>query len=227
MSYSDYASLKRLLDILYASCASLLLVIPFSAIALSVRMTSRGPVIFKQARIGKGALPFTCYKIRSMKEGTPTLAASRLTSPDQYTTEIGRFLRRTSLDEITQLYNVLRGDMSLIGPRPLIACEGDVHRARRASGVYRHAPGLSGLSQTVSRDFLTDAQKARLDELYSDHASLWLDLLILLHTLPCIRHGNHTKGLLYEHFTFPYRRSASRASATRHRHVKGKDKPNA
>ncbi len=225
-AFGDYASFKRLLDILYASSASFLLALPFSLIALSVRISSGSPVIFRQVRVGQDGIPFTCYKIRSMRMDAPSVPASRLTHPDRFVTKIGRFLRRTSLDEITQLYNVLRGDMSLIGPRPLIPDEKDVHRKRRACGAFRAVPGLSGLSQTVSRDFLTDVQKARLDELYSDHASLWLDLSILMHTLPCLRHGEamRQKGHFYESFILPHRRSAAHSSATRHRHVKGKGK---
>ena len=219
-----YLTAKRVLDIAYASSASLLLALPFSLIALSVLLSSGSPVIFKQVRVGRGGVPFTCYKIRSMRKDAPVLPASLLTDQEGLVTDIGRFLRRTSLDEITQLYNILRGDMSLIGPRPLIPVEHDVHRQRRASGASHKVPGLSGLSQTVSRDFLTDFQKSRLDELYSDHASIWLDLSILMHTLPCIRHGEATrqKGHLYESFLIPHRRSASRASAPRHRHLKSK-----
>ncbi len=188
MRTRSYLICKRGFDIVYAAAALAFSAVPMVSMALAVRLTSSGPALFRQVRIGRDGLPFVCYKIRTMREGTPSCAAAKLQNADAYTTRVGRILRRYSLDETAQLINILRGDMSLIGPRPLIPAEREMHRMRAEGGVYAMRPGLSGLAQIHGRDTLSDRKKARLDTLYTDNASIWLDAAILSRTFRCIYH---------------------------------------
>lgn len=188
MHFSSYTRCKRILDIIYASSGIFLSIIPMTCIAAAVKATSKGPFIFRQVRIGQNGTPFVCYKIRTMKNGTPQCPSAKLCNRASCMTPIGSFLRSHSLDELTQFFNVLRGDMSVIGPRPLIPQERDLHRMRTEKGVYSLRPGISGLSQINGRDDLTDRLKARLDAIYLENASLWLDFAILARTLRCLRH---------------------------------------
>lgn len=220
-----YMQIKRIFDVFYASIGLVMLALPLSCITLLIRITEGDPALFRQERIGKNGVPFTCYKIRSMHTDAPLCAAAALSHPEQYITPIGKFLRRTSLDEITQLYNVLRGDMSLIGPRPLIPNERTVHKARHASGASLIRPGISGLAQIASRDRLTDHQKVWLDTIYAERMSPWLDLALLARTFSRIYHSDHfkahTKGFSYETaFILPHRRGIAHSFAPQHRHVK-------
>lgn len=174
-----YAALKRILDFLIALFALALALLPMLLIALLIRADSRGEPIFRQQRIGRGGKPFTCYKFRTMRESTPaSCATDELKDAEGYITRFGKFLRKTSLDELPQLVNVLKGDMSLIGPRPLIPEETQVHELRAAAGVYRLRPGLTGYAQIRGRDFVTPEEKAALDEEYLHRISFKTDLQI-------------------------------------------------
>ena len=159
------------------------LALPMLVIALAVSLSSRGGVIFRQERVGRGGEHFVCLKFRTMYQEAPHDRPSAEMRDGRYVTPIGRFLRRTSLDELPQLWNVLRGEMSLVGPRPLIPCESEVHELRRRCGVDCLRPGMTGLAQIRGRDLLSPREKARLDARYAKSASLGGDLKIIFQTL--------------------------------------------
>ncbi len=186
--HSSYAYAKRGFDILISAAGLCLLALPMASCALAIKLTSPGPVLLHQTRIGRNGVPFICRKFRTMHRNTPLCAAAHLPRPSHYITPLGRILRRYSFDETAQLLNVLRGDMSLIGPRPLIPQERELHRLRAQQGVYALRPGISGLSQIRGRDTLSSADKAAWDAAYAACASLSLDAAIFTHTLRCIRH---------------------------------------
>ena len=173
---------KRVLDVVFAVALVAFLAIPMALIWLAVVITSRGGGIFSQTRIGKDGKEFTCYKFRTMRRDTPVCSAKQMAEQggaEKYLTPIGRFLRRTSLDELPQLWNVIKGDMSLVGPRPLIADEREVHRAREQSGVYRLRPGITGLAQIRGRNSISDERKVELDTQYLYELGFVQDVKIL------------------------------------------------
>ena len=179
-----YTVCKRVLDFLIALFALAITLLPMLFISLLIKADSRGSAVFRQQRIGRGGKPFTCYKFRTMKVSTPaSCATDDLSDADGYITRFGKFLRKTSLDELPQLFNVLKGDMSLIGPRPLIPEETDVHARRMEAGVYRLRPGLTGYAQIHGRDFVTPEEKAALDEVYLRSVSLKTDLQIFFRSI--------------------------------------------
>ncbi len=184
-----YRILKRTLDILFSAILLLFLALPMFLLAIVIRMTSRGPAIFHQKRVGRDGTLFVCLKFRTMVESAPSDCPSVQMKDGRYVTPIGRFLRRTSLDELPQLWNVLRGEMSLVGPRPLIPCEELVHTLRHRSGADRLRPGITGLSQVHGRDFLSDLEKARLDARYARTLHLGGDLRIVAQTLAGVFSG--------------------------------------
>ncbi len=179
-----YAAVKRALDVFFSAIALILLCIPMLLISLLIRIDARDKAIFTQKRVGRDEKVFECYKFRTMKKEAPRYCAKKdLADADAFITRTGRFLRKTSLDELPQLWNVLRGDMSFIGPRPLIREEVSVHEMRRACGVYRVRPGISGYAQINGRDMISDERKVELDKYYLDHFSFALDVRILLGTV--------------------------------------------
>lgn len=178
-----YRFLKRMLDVLFSALLLVFLALPMACIALAVALSSRGGAIFRQERVGRNGKIFLCLKFRTMYETAPHDRPSAEMRDGRYVTPIGRFLRKTSLDELPQLWNVLRGEMSLVGPRPLIPCEDEVHRLRRRCGVDRLRPGMTGLAQIRGRDLLEDREKARLDTRYARRASLFCDARIVGETL--------------------------------------------
>lgn len=182
-----YPFCKRCLDI-FLSLFLLLAAAPlFFAVAFGIRVTSRGPVFFRQVRVGRRLEPFLLYKFRTMSCAAPRdVASAVLSSPDRYITPFGRFLRRSSLDEFPQLWNVLRGDMSLLGPRPLVLSEAELIFSRAARGVYTVRPGISGLAQISGRDFLDDREKLHLDAEYVRHLSFFSDFLLFFSTLAAV-----------------------------------------
>lgn len=185
-----YGVLKRGLDILFSALLLVLLALPMLLVALLVALSSRGGVLFRQWRIGRDGVPFVCYKFRTMTaDAPPNRPSASFFDVAQYVTPVGRFLRRTSLDELPQLFNVLSGRMSLVGPRPLIPEEGGIHRIRRENGVYAVRPGMTGLAQVSGRRALDDAEKAALDVLYVRRMSLWQDVRILGRTLLVAKNG--------------------------------------
>ena len=175
--------MKRVLDFTAALFACILLFPLFLVIALIILVTDGAPVIHKHKRIGKDMKKFTIYKFRTMKNGTRLTATVNLTESDEQITPVGRILRKTSIDELPQLFNILKGDMSFVGPRPLIIHEGDIHRMRKEAGVYAVRPGLTGWAQINGRDRVTDEEKVRLDKEYVEKQSIMFDLKIMLMTV--------------------------------------------
>jgi O-antigen biosynthesis protein WbqP len=171
--------MKRIFDLLAALGLILTLAPLFLLVVLAVRLTSVGPVLFRTQRVGKGNKLFTMYKFRTMRINTPQVATHLLKEPDQFLTPIGKLLRRTSLDELPQLINVLSGEMSLVGPRPALFNQDDLIALRTAGGVHQLTPGVTGWAQVNGRDELPITEKVKLDEWYLKNRSLWLDLKIL------------------------------------------------
>ncbi len=183
-----YAKVKRALDIFFSVALLSFLWLPMFIITMAIRIDSEGEGVFKQRRVGRGGRVFVCYKFRTMyKNAPPNIPSSQFDESNKYITRVGRFLRRSSLDELPQLLNVLKGDMSLVGPRPLIIEEETVHEGRRKSGVYELRPGITGLSQISGRDSVSDKQKIMLDTQYLDSVSLFSDIKILARTFLKLR----------------------------------------
>ena len=181
---SKYILLKRFIDMIVAYILLLICYIPMIVIAIIIKIVDGGPVIFRQKRIGLNGKIFVCYKFRTMRCDAPSnLSTKDFVNAGEYITPLGAFLRRTSLDELPQLFNVLAGDMSLVGPRPLIPNEKDMHTLRKKLGVYNTRPGITGLAQVCGRDRLTDARKAECDEIYVSNMSLFCDLYIIFATV--------------------------------------------
>lgn len=175
--------MKRCLDLLLAATALLLLAAPLALLAALVRLTSPGPVLYWSDRVGRNNIIFRMPKFRSMRLGTPALATHLLPEPDQYLTPIGSFLRKSSLDELPQLWSVLAGDMSLVGPRPALFNQDDLIALRTQHGVHALVPGLTGWAQINGRDELPIPEKVKLDVEYLQRRSVWFDLHILWLTL--------------------------------------------
>ena len=175
--------IKRILDISVSLVALIVLLIPFVIISLLIKLCSKGPVFFKQVRMGKDDVPFDILKFRSMYETAPhQISTSQLSNPSQHVTTIGKFLRKTSLDELPQLINVIKGDMSIVGPRPLILSEKNVLNLRTRNGASKVLPGITGLAQVNGRDELPDDEKAQFDSYYAANVSLSLDFKIIMKT---------------------------------------------
>jgi len=173
---------KRALDLLLVLLAGLFLALPLLSIALLVRLTSPGPALYWSQRVGRDNRLFAMPKFRSMRIDTPEVATHLLERPEQWLTPIGSFLRRSSLDELPQLWNILTGDMSFVGPRPALFNQADLVALRTDAGVHALVPGLTGWAQVNGRDELPIAQKVALDAWYLQHRSLVLDLKILCRT---------------------------------------------
>ena len=171
--------MKRIFDLLVALGLIVTFAPLFLLVVLAVRLTSNGPVLFRTQRVGKGNKLFTMYKFRTMQLDTPQVATHLLKEPDQFLTPIGKLLRRTSLDELPQLINVLSGEMSLVGPRPALFNQDDLIALRTAGGVHEMTPGVTGWAQVNGRDELPIPEKVKLDEWYLKNRSAWLDLKIV------------------------------------------------
>lgn len=192
-----YPALKSRLDACLALLALALLSPLLAGIAFGIRCTSPGPILFRQVRLGQGMEPFLLYKFRTMVCSAPRETASAdLPCRARYVTRFGAFLRKTSLDELPQLFNVLRGEMALLGPRPVIPGEGELVARRACTGAYRVKPGLSGLAQVRGRDLLSDEEKADLDGAYAAHLSPGRDACLLFATVFAVlaRRGLREEG---------------------------------
>ncbi len=174
--------MKRLFDLFLCLSALLLLLIPVLLVALLVKLTSRGPVVYWSDRLGQDNKIFRMPKFRTMQVETPAVATHLLTNPDQYLTPIGSFLRKSSLDELPQLWSILCGDMSFVGPRPALYNQDDLIGLRTEQQVHTLLPGLTGWAQINGRDELPIPQKVKLDAYYLEHRSFLLDVKILLLT---------------------------------------------
>lgn len=187
-------TIKRIFDaffgVLLLICLSPLMLV----LAIWIKLDSKGPVLFKQERVGRNGKRFTIYKFRSMSDDAPhQMATSEFDTALSYITRSGQLMRKTSLDELPQLVNVVKGEMSFIGPRPLIPKEEKVLRLRHANGAESLAPGITGLAQVRGRDEVTDTQKANYDGEYAGNVTLRGDFSILVETVLAVlaRRGVH------------------------------------
>ena len=171
--------MKRLFDLFLAINAVVVLVVPVCIVAILVRITSKGPALYWSDRVGIENTIFKMPKFRSMKVDTPAVATHLLKDPKSVLTPIGDFLRKSSLDELPQLWCVIKGDMSLVGPRPALFNQEDLIALRTEKGVHELMPGLTGWAQVNGRDELPIPQKVRLDVEYLHHRSLWFDIRVL------------------------------------------------
>ena len=171
--------MKRCADFLLALILLVLFSLLWLCIALAIKITSAGPVLYWSDRVGRNNHLFRMPKFRTMRVGTPAVATHLLKEPDQFLTPIGKLLRRTSLDELPQLINVLSGEMSLVGPRPALFNQEDLIALRTAGGVDQLTPGVTGWAQVNGRDELPIPEKVKLDEWYLKNRSFWLDLKII------------------------------------------------
>ena len=174
--------MKRAVDILGGLAGLILLSAPLLVIGLAVRLESSGPALHWSKRVGQRNRIFLMPKFRTMRLGTPDVATHLLNDPDQWITPLGRFLRRTSLDELPQLWSVLKGDMSLVGPRPALFNQDDLVALRTEAGVDALRPGLTGWAQINGRDELPIPDKVKLDREYLERMSLAFDLRIIAAT---------------------------------------------
>lgn len=174
---------KVVLDTLVAVILILALSIPMILISIGIKLTSDGPVLFRQERFGKKSEKFTLYKFRTMTTSAPEVANSEFNDMDAYLTEFGKFLRVTSLDEIPQLFNIIRGEMSFIGPRPLAETDSEVVNLRKELGADRVKPGISGLAQVNGRNNISNRRKAEYDAIYVNEVSFFNDSKILAKTV--------------------------------------------
>ena len=175
--------MKRVLDILLACLAGLVLVIPVLLVAMAVRLTSQGPALYWSDRVGRNNMIFKMPKFRSMQVGTPPVATHLLGKPQAHLTPMGSFLRKSSLDELPQLWSILRGEMSFVGPRPALFNQYDLIGLRTRAGVDKLLPGLTGWAQVNGRDELSIADKVALDVEYLQKKSLAFDVKIMILTV--------------------------------------------
>lgn len=183
--------MKRIFDLMLAVFAGVLLLLPILLVAVLVRITSRGPVLYWSDRVGRDNVIFKMPKFRSMQIGTPALATHLLRDARSHLTPIGSFLRKSSLDELPQLWSIIKDDMSFVGPRPALFNQHDLIELRTRSGVHRLVPGLTGWAQVNGRDELPIPEKVALDTEYLHKKSFWFDIKIIgLTGLKVIRRDN-------------------------------------
>ena len=181
--------LKRVFDLFLSLCLVPVLSVPILVIAVLVRLTSMGPALYWSDRVGVGNKIFKMPKFRTMRIATPAVATHLMQNPDEYLTPIGPFLRKSSLDELPQLWSVLKGDMSFVGPRPALFNQDDLIALRTEKGVHRLIPGITGWAQINGRDNLPIPVKVEFDVHYLEHRSLMFDLKILFLTLLKVLYG--------------------------------------
>ena len=178
-----YSISKRTMDIV-SSLVGLILLSPlFLLVAILIKLDSKGPIIFKQIRIGKNSKPFYIYKFRSMKIDAPNLSTEEFINASDFTTKVGKFIRKTSIDELPQLVNILKGDMSIVGPRPVIEREVRLLEIRKECNVDSILPGITGLAQINGRDNIDDYEKVKYDFEYLSKRNLVLDIKIIINTV--------------------------------------------
>ena len=181
--------MKRLFDVAASGAALLLLAVPLLVLAAVVRLTSPGPALYWSRRVGRGNQLFAMPKFRTMRIDTPEVATHLLDDPNRWLTPPGAFLRKTSLDELPQLWSVLAGDMSLVGPRPALFNQDDLVALRTEAGVEALRPGVTGWAQINGRDEIAIPDKVALDAEYLRRRSFWFDLQILLATVAPVATG--------------------------------------
>jgi O-antigen biosynthesis protein WbqP len=185
--------MKRTLDVFLALVLLVLCIVPLFLLALAIKLTSRGPIVYWSARVGKDNCLFQMPKLRSLRIDTPQVATHLLMNPERWYTPIGAFLRKSSFDELPQLWSILKGDMSFVGPRPALFNQIDLIQARTQRGIHRLLPGVTGWAQVNGRDEISMSAKVALDEEYLLRWSNLYDLKILwLTVLAVLRKKNIT-----------------------------------
>ncbi|MBV5338545.1 MAG: sugar transferase [Deltaproteobacteria bacterium] len=175
--------MKRLFDVTMSLLALLVFCVPMLIVALFIKLTSRGPVLYWSDRVGKNNAIFKMPKFRTMLVDTPAVATHLMSDPDRFLTPIGKFLRKTSIDELPQLLSILKGDMSIVGPRPALFNQDDLIALRTEKGVHILTPGLSGPAQINGRDELPIPVKVEFDEYYLKNRSFLFDMKIIFQTI--------------------------------------------
>jgi len=171
--------MKRLFDVLLTFIATIFLIVPIVLVAICVRITSKGRALYWSDRVGRDNIIFSMPKFRTMRTNTPAIATHLLNDPDQWLTPIGSFLRKSSLDELPQLWTIIKGDMSFVGPRPALFNQDDLIALRTQVGVHQLQPGLTGWAQINGRDELPIPDKVKLDLEYMQRQSFGFDCYIL------------------------------------------------
>ena len=175
--------MKRLFDFVMSLIGIIVLSPIILIVALAVKLTSPGPMLFKQRRIGKNNDEFQIYKFRTMRIDTPNVPTHLLENPEQWITPVGKFLRKTSLDELPQLFNILKGEMSIVGPRPALYNQIDLKEMRTEAGVHKLVPGLTGWAQINGRDENPLSLKVKLDKEYLEKKNFFFDIKIIFMTV--------------------------------------------
>lgn len=189
---NSYSGVKRFFDIVFSFFMLLVLSPLLIVVALIIKLDSEGPILFTQQRIGINSLPFKIYKFRTMHIDSPTdVPTSEVETPEIYVTRAGNFLRKSSIDELPQLWNILVGEMSFIGPRPVIPVETNLINLRKQLGADKILPGVTGLAQIKGRDDLPYIEKAQYDAQYCHNLSFSEDLMIILKTIKAILKSEH------------------------------------
>lgn len=174
---------KRAFDIVFATLLLIVFIIPIVIIGVTIKLSDSGTSFFVQKRYGRADKQFSLMKFRTMRMESPIVANSEFRDMDSYVTPLGKFLRETSLDEIPQIFNVIRGEMSFIGPRPLADTDYEVVKLRSKNGANNVRPGITGLAQVKGRNKLSNFEKSQFDGQYANNISLWLDVKILFLTI--------------------------------------------
>lgn len=187
---------KRILDLALASVGAIIIFVPMLFVALVIKLDSKGPVFFRQLRYGKDKKPFTVYKFRTMTTDAPSdMPTNEFTESGSYITRFGKLLRKLSIDELPQIINVLRGEMSIVGPRPVVLTEKELIRQRAKYRANSVKPGITGWAQVNGRDELDYLQKAELDGWYVKHLSFATDMKCILKTFyVAFARVGHTEG---------------------------------
>lgn len=174
--------MKRLFDFILSFIAIIVFLFPMLLVAIAIKLNSKGPIVFKQQRVGRDGESFQIYKFRSMYTETPNVSTEALGDPSVFITPVGKFIRKTSLDELPQLFNILKGDMSIVGPRPALYNQYELIEKRNKLGINKVRPGLTGYAQIMGRDMISDDEKVSYDKYYIDNQSLLFDFKIIWNT---------------------------------------------
>lgn len=181
-----YDSLKRLFDILFSTIGIVVFFIPVLVTGIIIRFSSKGDILHKAYRVGKGMKPFKIYKLRTMSIYAPVRSFESLKKPEKFYVQFGKVLRLSGFDELPQLYNVFKGEMSFVGPRPTLFDQTDLISLREENNIYSLLPGITGYAQINGRSQLSAGSKVLLDLYYLNNISYLLDIEILIKTIPCI-----------------------------------------
>ncbi|WP_194191045.1 sugar transferase [Clostridium chrysemydis] len=182
--------MKRIFDFIMSLLAIIVFLPIIIIISVIIKLTSSGPIFFKQRRIGKDNIEFNILKFRTMRIDTPNVATHLLENPEQWITPIGKFLRKTSLDELPQLINIIEGDMSIVGPRPALYNQEDLKEMRTEYGIEKLVPGLTGWAQINGRDEIHLKDKVELDKFYLDNKTFFFDIKIIWMTVLSVIKGS-------------------------------------